>query len=62
MGRKQIPLLKRGKHKKHDTIVNDFDIQKTKHLEKLATKMINEQDKIKKLKSKNINPNFLNLF
>jgi hypothetical protein len=62
MGRKIVPLLKKGKHKKHDTIVNDFDIQKSKHLEKLATKMINEQDKIEKLKSKNINPNFLNLF
>ena len=62
MGRKIIPLLKKGKHKKHDTIVNDFDIQKSKPLEKLATKMINEQDKIEKLKSKNINPNFLNLF
>ena len=62
MGRKIIPLLKKGKHKKHDNIVNDFDIQKSKHLEKLATKMINEQDKIEKLKSKNINPNFLNLF
>ena len=62
MGRKIIPLLKKGKHKKHDTIVNDFDIQKSKHIEKLATKMINEQDKIEKLKSKNINPNFLNLF
>lgn len=62
MGRKIIPLLKKGKHKKHDTIVNDFDIQKSKHLEKIATKMINEQDKIEKLKSKNINPNFLNLF
>ena len=62
MGKKIILLLKKGKHKKHDTIVNDFDIQKSKHLEKLATKMINEQDKIEKLKSKNINPNFLNLF
>ena len=62
MGKKIIPFLKKGKHKKHDTIVNDFDIQKSKHLEKLATKMINEQDKIEKLKSKNINPNFLNLF
>ena len=62
MSKKRVPLLKKGKHKKHDTIVNDFDIQKSKHLEKLATKMINEQDKIEKLKSKNINPNFLNLF
>ena len=62
MGKKIIPLLKKGKHKKHDAIVNDFDIQKSKHLEKLATKMINEQDKINKLKNKNINPDFLNLF
>jgi vacuolar-type H+-ATPase subunit H len=42
--------------------VNDFDSQKQKHLEKLATKMLEEQDKIIKFKEKNINTDFLKLF
>lgn len=62
MGQKRIPLLKKGKNKKHDSIVNDFDIQKQKHLEKLATKALENQDKIDKLKEKNINTDFLKLF
>lgn len=62
MGQKRIPLLKKGKNKKHDSIVNDFDIQKQKHLEKLATKALENQDKIDKLKEKNINIEFLKLF
>jgi hypothetical protein len=60
--RKKVPLLKKGKNKKHDAIVNDFDSQKQKHLEKLATKMLEEQDKIDKLKEKNIKTDFLKLF
>jgi hypothetical protein len=60
--RKKIPLLKKGKNKKHDAIVNDFDIQKQKHLEKLATKMLEEQDKINKLKDKEIKTDFFKLF
>ena len=60
--RKKIPLLKKGKNKKHDAIVNDFDGQKQKHLEKLATKMLEEQDKINKLKDKEIKTDFLKLF
>jgi hypothetical protein len=62
MSKKRIPLLKKGKHKKHDALVNDFDNQKAKHLEKLATKMLDEQDKIDRLKEKNINTDFLKLF
>jgi hypothetical protein len=62
VGQKRIPLLKKGKNKKHDSIVNDFDIQKQKHLEKLATKALENQDKIDKLKEKNINIEFLKLF
>jgi hypothetical protein len=62
MKKKRVPLLKKGKHKKHDALVNDFDNQKQKHLEKLATKMLDEQDKLNQLKSKNINTDFLNLF
>ena len=60
--RKKVPLLKKGKNKKHDDVVNDFDSQKQKHLEKLATKMLEGQDKIDKLKEKNIKTDFLKLF
>lgn len=59
---KQIPLLKKGKHKKHDGIVNDFKNQKNKHLEKLATKTLAEQEKLSRLKGKEINTKFLDLF
>lgn len=62
MKKKRVPLLKKGKHKKHDIIVNDFEQQKRKHLEKLATKTLNNQDKLSRLKEKEINTNFLNLF
>ena len=62
MGKKRIPLLKKGKHKKHDSIVNDFDNQKQKQLEKLATKLVDIDEKNQKLKEKTINTNFLKLF
>ncbi len=50
------------KNKKHDRIVKDYANQKGKHLENLATKMLNEQDKIDKLKNKKSKGNFLKLF
>ena len=50
------------KKSKHDKLVKDYDKQKERHLERLATKMLKDDEKNKKLKSKNINPNFLNLF
>ena len=50
------------KHKKHDQIVNDYDKIKSKHLEKLANKMLKDDDKNAKLKSKNIKGNFLDKF
>jgi hypothetical protein len=62
MKKKRVPLLKKGKHKKHDALVNDFDNQKQKHLEKLATKMLEDQEKMDRLKNKNINTDFLDLF
>jgi hypothetical protein len=62
MKKKRVPLLKKGKNKKHDKIVNDFDNQKQKHLEKLATKMLDDQDKLNKLKGKEIKTDFLKLF
>ena len=50
------------KHKKRDKIVNDYQKTKSKHLEKLATEMLKNQDKIDKLKNKKSNGKFLNLF
>lgn len=50
------------KHKKHNKIVKDFDKQKEKHLEKLATKMLKDDERNSKLKSKQINTDFLKLF
>ncbi len=50
------------KSKKHTKIVKDYDKQKEKHLEKLASKMLENDEKNNKLKGKNIDPGFLNLF
>ena len=50
------------KSKKHSKIVKDYDKQKEKHLEKLATKLLKNDEKLSKLKEKNINKNFLDLF
>jgi hypothetical protein len=60
--KKRTLLLKKGKHKKHDAIVNDFEAQKNKHLEMLATKTLAEHEKLSRLKDKNINTKFLDLF
>ena len=50
------------KKKKHSRLVRDYDKKKEKHLEKLATKMLENDEKLSKLKGKNINTNFLDLF
>jgi hypothetical protein len=50
------------KKKKHTKIVKDYDKQKEKHLEKLASKILNQDEKTQQLKNKNINPGFLDLF
>jgi uncharacterized protein (DUF1330 family) len=50
------------KAKKHHKIVKDYEKQKEKHLERLATKMLENDEKVSKLKGKNINTDFLNLF
>lgn len=50
------------KHKKHDKLVKDYETQKAEHLEKLATKMLKDDERNQKLKEKTINNNFLNLF
>lgn len=50
------------KSKKHQEIIRDYEIQKTKHLEKLASKMLENDEKFSKLKSKETSLNFLKLF
>jgi hypothetical protein len=50
------------KKKKHQKIVKDYDKQKEKHLEKLASKLLENDEKLSRLKAKNINTNFLDLF
>jgi|TARA_R110000782_G_scaffold168322_1_gene260406 hypothetical protein len=50
------------KNKKHNKIVKDYDKQKENHLEKLATKMLKNDEKIQKLKSKQIKGDFLDNF
>jgi uncharacterized protein (DUF1330 family) len=62
MKKKQLNQLKNIKHKKHNSIVDDYETQKQKHIEKLGTKMLDNQNKVDRLKQKNINKNILNLF
>jgi hypothetical protein len=50
------------KNKKHAKLIRDYDKQKEKHLEKLATKMLEKDERFRILKEKNINTNFLDLF
>tara|TARA_R110000737_G_scaffold319890_1_gene331266 strand:+ start:381 stop:563 length:183 start_codon:yes stop_codon:yes gene_type:complete len=56
---KKISPIKNRKHKK---IVNDYKRSKENHLEKLANKMLKDDEKNKQLKQKIISTNFLNLF
>lgn len=50
------------KHPKHNSLVKNYDKQKSEHLDKLATKMLKNDEKSQKLKIKKINTNFLKLF
>ena len=50
------------KRKKHDQIVNDYDKIKSKHLEKLANKMLKDEEKNNLLKNKTIKGDFLDKF
>ena len=56
--------MRKGKSymKKHNRLVKDYDKQKSKHLEKLTTKMLDNDEKLNKLKSKQIKGNFLKNF
>ena len=50
------------KRKKHDRIVNDYDKIKSRHLEKLATKILKDEERRDNLRSKPIKGNFLDEF
>tara|TARA_R110000824_G_scaffold72949_1_gene185924 strand:+ start:117 stop:290 length:174 start_codon:yes stop_codon:yes gene_type:complete len=50
------------KRKKHDQIVNDYDKIKSKHLEKLASKMLKDEEKRDNLRLKTIKGEFLDKF
>ena len=51
-----------AKNKNHDRLVKDYDKQKSEHLDKLASKMLKNDEKMQKLKEKRISTNFLKLF
>ena len=47
------------KNKKHDKIVRDYDKIKSKHLDKLAKKMLDNDEKDQKLKKYKLKGDFL---
>ena len=46
------------KHKKHDKITKNYEKAKNKQLEKLADKMLKDDERNQKLKEKKINIDF----
>ena len=48
--------------KKHRKLIKDYDKQKRKHLDKLAKKMLDNDEKSRILKGKVINKDILDLF
>jgi hypothetical protein len=50
------------KNKKHDKLVKDYQQEKAKHLEKLANKMLDNDEKFRKFGEKKSNGKFLDLF
>jgi hypothetical protein len=50
------------KLKKHQEITQDYNIQKAKHLEKLASKILENDRDFSKLKEKETSLKFLKLF
>ena len=55
---KKIKLL----NKKYHKITKDYDKQKERHLEKLASKSLDNDEKFRKLKDKKIKGDFLKNF
>lgn len=50
------------RNKKHTKIVTDYDRIKSKHLDRLASKTLDNDEKLQKLKSKPVKGNFLKNF
>jgi hypothetical protein len=50
------------KNKRHKQLLDDYDIQKSKHLERLATKTLRDDEKYQKLKGKPLKGDFLDNF
>ena len=50
------------KNKKHQEIIDDYDGVKSKHLQKLADKMLKDDNKNKALRNKPLKKRFLNDF
>ena len=50
------------KNKKHNQIVNDYDKIKSRHLEKLANKILKDEERRDNLRSKDIKGDFLKNF
>lgn len=50
------------KNKKHNKIVKDYNKQKSKHLDRLATKILKNDEKATQLKSKTVKGDFLDNF
>lgn len=50
------------RYQKHQKLIEDYDNQKSKHLEKLATQLLKKHKIKDKLKSNIINKDILNLF
>ena len=58
----QIFINDMKKTKKHQEIIRDYESQKAKHLEKIASKILNNDEKFSKLKEKETSLKFLKLF
>ena len=54
--------IKNIKMKNHDKIVRDYDKIKSKHLEKIANKILKDEERRDNLRAKNINGDFWNKF
>lgn len=56
--------MRKGKsyNKKHNSIVKDYDNQKSKHMDKLASQILKNDEKTQRLKSKKIKGDFLKNF
>tara|TARA_R110000851_G_scaffold319392_1_gene483770 strand:+ start:10527 stop:10682 length:156 start_codon:yes stop_codon:yes gene_type:complete len=50
------------KNKKHKELIDDYDVQKSNHLERLATKSLAADEKFRKLQDKKVKGDFLKNF